>query len=302
MSLDGAVLSRALRRALRTDSTFWRQALHTGVYYGPDPWVRYSPAAFGWLFCAALAGPRETVRNMLRRIHGPRPALEEMRDVAEVFANFAASMSEAMLVGADRGYVPTSRPIGDWHFLSSYARGRGVIIAAAQTAGWDIGGAMLSNVQAKDVLVVMEAEPNASARELHDRYRKNAGVKLVHVGSDPLASLPLLRHLRTTGGILALKFDRVFPGMRTRPVRFFGEPWRIPEGPLSLASLSGAPIVPVFTRRLGFLEYELINHPPIYLPRRPTSEQLDQAAQAMADALESFVRAHPTHWFRFREE
>lgn len=302
MSFDGAVLPEALRRALRTDSTFWRKALHTGVYYGPDPWVRYSPSLFGWAFCAALAQPREAIKSTLRKVHGTRPALEEMRDVAEVFANFASSMSEAMLVGAGRGYVPTSRPVGDWHFLSSYARGRGVIIAAAQTAGWDIGGAMLSNVQAKDVLVVMEPERNAAARELHDRYRQNTGVKLVHVGNDPLASLPLLRHLRNKGGIVALKFDRVFPGMRTRPVTFLGEPWCVPEGPLSLASLSGAPIVPVFTRRLGFLEYELINHPPIYLPRRPTPGELDSAAQALADALESFVRAHPTHWFRFRSE
>jgi KDO2-lipid IV(A) lauroyltransferase len=69
---------------------------------------------------------------------------------------------------------------------------------------------------------------------------------------------------------------------------------------LSLAALTGAPIVPVFTRRLGFLEYELINHPPIHLPRRPSPAELDAAAQSLAGALESFVRMHPTHWVRFR--
>jgi KDO2-lipid IV(A) lauroyltransferase len=301
VSFDGAVLPR-LRDTFRTNSAFWRKALHAGVHFGPDPWVRYSPAVFGLAFCAALSGPRESVRRILRKVHGPRPAHEELRDVAEVFTNFASSMSEAMLVGAARGYVPTSRPLGDWHFLSSYARGRGVIIAAAQTAGWDIGGAMLSNVQAKDVLVVMEPEADDAARELHDRYRHGAGVKVVHVGRDPLASLALLRHLRSQGGIVALKFDRVHPGMRRRQVRFLGDRWQVPEGPLSLAAMTGAPIVPVFTRRLGFLEYELINHPPIYLPRRPDQEALDAAAQTLADALESFVRKYPTHWFRFRDE
>ena len=90
--------------------------------------------------------------------------------------------------------------------------------------------------------------------------------------------------------------------MRSREVTFLGEPWRIPEGPLSLASLTGAPIVPVFTRRLGFLEYQAINCPPIYIPRKPTEEQLVEAAQTLTGHLEQFVRTHPTHWFRFQEE
>jgi KDO2-lipid IV(A) lauroyltransferase len=87
--------------------------------------------------------------------------------------------------------------------------------------------------------------------------------------------------------------------MRTRAVRFLGHSWQIPEGPLSLAALTGAPILPVFTRRLGFLEYEALVHPAIRLPRRPTQDQLDGAAQRMAGDLEAYVRAHPTQWFRF---
>ena len=134
-----------------------------------------------------------------------------MSDVAEVFANFASSMTDAIVVGSGRGFWPTSRPINDWQFLSNYARGRGVILAAAQTAGWDIGGSMLSNVQAKDVLVIMEAEANDRARQLQDEARGRSGVRVVHVGRDPLSSLTLLKHLRR-GGIVALKFDRAVDG------------------------------------------------------------------------------------------
>ena len=290
----------ALRGAFKADSQLWRRAMHAGVQYGPDPWVRYSPPVFGVAFGAALDGPRRAVLETLRKVHGPRPYLEEMRDVAEVFANFAWSMTDGMLIGAERGYCATGRPVGDWHVLSSAARGRGVIMATAHTAGWDVGGIFLKTAQPREVWVVMEREPNQAARELHDAARERAGMKVIHVGDDPLASLPLLRHLRS-GGVVALKFDRIHRGMRTRKVDFLGEPWRVPEGPLSLASLSGAPIVPVLTRRLGFLEYEVINHPPIYLPRRPSEAELDAAAGRLASSLESFVRAHPTHWFRFKD-
>jgi KDO2-lipid IV(A) lauroyltransferase len=292
-----------LRNTFASDSLFWRRALYAGVQHGPDAWVRYSPPVFGVAFGAALAAPRRNVQKMLRRIHGPRPAHRELKEVAEVFANFAWSMTDALLLGAGRGYHVINRPIGDWYMLSSYARGQGVIAATAQTAGWDLGAKMLDEVQPDQVLIVMEPEPNRMARELHDSARRRAGYRVLHVSAgDPLASLAALRHLTVNRGILALKFDRVVPGMRTREVTFCGEPWRIPEGPLRLAALSGAPIVPVLTRRLGFLEYQTINSPPIRVSRRPSQAELDDAAQQLAGSLEAFVKEHPAHWFRFTED
>jgi phosphatidylinositol dimannoside acyltransferase len=283
------------------DSAFLRKACHAGVQYGPEAFVRYSPPVFGVAVGALLGDKWRAVRKSLRRIHGPRPAAEELRDVAAVFANYAWSMTDAMLVGAERGYYATSRQVDDWHFLSSLARGRGVILASAQTAGWDVGGACIENRHlGHEVWVLMAREPNEKAREVSDDTRRRTGIRVVHVGDDPLSSLPILRHLRG-GGVVALKIDRVQAGMRTRTVSFCGEPWQVPEGPLSLASLTGSPIVTSFTRRLGFLEYEFVNYPPIYLSRRPSEDDLQAAAQTMIDHFESFVRENPTQWFRFHD-
>ena len=63
--------------------------------------------------------------------------------------------------------------------------------------------------------------------------------------------------------------------------------------------MSGAPILPVFTHRLGFLEYEAVVAPPIWLARRATEAERDRAAAEMMAAMERFVRAHPTQWFHF---
>ncbi len=292
-------LTQQLREHLRTDSTFWRRALHFGVHHGPEPWVRYSPPFFGLAFGLALRKQREVVRRTIRQLVGPRPWHQEMRDVAEVFTNFASSMTDAMLVGSGRGYTNKIHVEGEQYLLSSLTEGCGAIVATAQTAGWDSSGPGVSHRQKMDVLVVMEGEPNRDARRVHDAVRERSGVRVIHVGTDPFSSLPLLRHLRHRGGIVAMKFDRAAAGMRTRTVRFLGKPWQIPEGPLSLAALTGAPLIPVFTRRLGFLEYHLTNTPPIHLPRRPSPDQLDAAAQLLADRLEHFARQHPTQWFRF---
>jgi KDO2-lipid IV(A) lauroyltransferase len=96
-----------------------------------------------------------------------------------------------------------------------------------------------------------------------------------------------------------VQIDRLPKGMRGRRAELFGEPWQIPEGPLQLAALSGAPIVPAFTRRIGYMEYEVIVAPPIHLPRKPTAKDLDHAARRVASEMERFVRANPTQWFNF---
>ena len=87
--------------------------------------------------------------------------------------------------------------------------------------------------------------------------------------------------------------------MRGRKGELFGEPFFVPEGPLRLAAASGAPIVPVFTRRLGYMEYEVHVDQPVRLPRRPAPADLDAAARALLGAMERFVRDNPTQWFHF---
>jgi KDO2-lipid IV(A) lauroyltransferase len=288
----------AILQALQPDSVVWRRALDAGVRLGPDPLVRYAPPAFGLAFGAALPRARELVRANLRRIFGERPALVELRDIAAVFATYASCLTEGLLLGSGRGYELTSHAPGVEHYHACAAEGRGVIIATAHTAGWEAAGPMLSEVHPAEVVIVMRRERDPRARAIQDEARLRAGVKVVHIGDSPLDALPLLRYLKG-GAVVAMQIDRVHPGMRTREVMFLGARSPMPEGPLSLSALSGAPILPMFTRRLGFMEYEVAVSPPIRLPRRPSDEELDRAAQTMSDAMEAFVKAHPTQWFHF---
>jgi phosphatidylinositol dimannoside acyltransferase len=224
--------------------------------------------------------------------------LLELVEVATVFANYASCLTEALLLGSDRGYKLTSQSRGVDNYYASAAEGRGVIIATAHTGGWEVAGPVLSNVHPADVVVVMQRERDPRARAIQDEARARAGVKVVHVGDSPFDALALIGHLRKRS-VVAMQIDRVPPGVRRRNVSLFGAPWELPEGPLSLAALSGAPLLPVFTRRIGFMEYEAIIAPPIKLPRRPSDAELQGAADKLAFAFEDFLRLYPTQWFHF---
>ncbi|MFT3771326.1 MAG: lysophospholipid acyltransferase family protein [Minicystis sp.] len=282
----------------RHDSHVWRRAVDAGVTHGPDALVRYSPPVFGVAFAAALARQRRAVRDNLRRALGPRPALHELRDVAAVFANYASSLTDAFVAGSERGdplrvRCHDERPIED-----ALRDGRGMILATAHTGGWQVAGLQLQSLHGVDLVVVMRPERDARAQEITDRKRARAGVKIAHLGEDPLAVLSLLGHLRK-GGVVAMQMDRLPQGMRGRKSELFGEPFFVPEGPLRLAAASGAPIVPVFTRRLGYMEYDVRVAPPVRLPRKPTTADLDHAARAVLREMEEFVRENPTQWFHF---
>jgi KDO2-lipid IV(A) lauroyltransferase len=149
-----------------------------------------------------------------------------------------------------------------------------------------------------DVVVVMRRERDARAQAILDDVRDRSGARVVNVGDDPLEALPLMRHLRE-GGLVALQIDRLPQGIRGRKGVLFGRERVLPEGPLRLASLTGAPIVSVFSRRLGYMKYELIVGEPIRVARRASEVELDHAAAAILGELERFVAAHPTQWFHF---
>jgi KDO2-lipid IV(A) lauroyltransferase len=260
--------------------------------------VRHSPPVFGVLFAAALPELRRRVEQNLRRVRGPRSRLVDLLDSSAVFAAYGCCIAEALLLASDRGYTVARRSRGVEHYHACAAAGRGVIIVTAHTGGWDIAGQILGAVHPAGVMLAMQRERDAEARAIQDAARQRAGVQVVHIGDGPLDALPLLKHLQR-GGVVAMQIDRAPPGMRSREVTFLGGRWRAPEGPIALAAMSGAPILPVFTHRLGFLDYEAVVAPPIRLARRATEEERDAAAAEMMGALERFVRAHPTQWFHF---
>jgi len=282
----------------RHDSVFWRRAVDAGVVHGPDAFVRYSPPVFGVAFAAALPRQRRAVRDNLRRILGPRPPLREAAEVAAVFANYAWSLTDTFVAGSERG-DPLRVHCADEHRVTEVlGEGAGLILATAHTGGWQVAGLELQSLHGVDLVVVMGRERDAAAQALTDARRARAGVKVAHMGDDPMGALSLLGHLRR-GGVVAVQVDRLPRGMRGRKSELFGVPFTMPEGPLRLAAASGAPIVPVFTRRTGYMEYDVHVAPPVRLPRRPTTDDLDHAARGVLRAMEEFVRENPTQWFHF---
>ncbi len=288
------------RRPLPHEALFWRRLAHWGASRGPEWWVRYSPPPFGWAAAALVPTARRAVVRNLHRIRGEGSLAQDTRETLATFSNYASCLAEVLSNDAESGPREPETIIAHEKYVhDANALGRGIIMVTAHTAGWESVGPVLARDQGLKMMIVMQAEPDAAAQSIQDEARKRAGVVIVHAGDDPLAALPLLRHLRSPGGVVALQLDRFAPGMRTRTVDLLGERTNMPEGPLRLAQVSGAPIVPVFCARVGHRRYVIELHEARTLSRHASEGELDAVAQYLADCMAAFLRKHPTQWFHF---
>jgi len=283
---------------LRHDGPFWRGLATFGASHAPRVLVRYTPPVWAFAFALAMPKVRARVRRNLRRVLGPRPARQELADVFRTFAHFASCLTEGLALGGPRPPPVDCVVEGGEHLARAIERGRGAILVTAHTGGWEIAGPLLKKRYDLDVVIVMQRELDDDARRIQDGARQRSGVKVVHVGHEPLAALPLVNHLRR-GGALGVQIDRVPDAMRALPVRLFGAGALVPSGPFQLARAAGSPVLPVFIRRLGYFRYEIRMGPAIEIPRAASPAVVSDAAQRAASEMEAFIQANPTHWFDF---
>jgi KDO2-lipid IV(A) lauroyltransferase len=287
-----------VRSALAHDGAFLRRLAYSGARHGPEFLVRYSPPVFGVLFALALGAQRRKVRDTLRWVRGNQGVWREQRELFQTFIQYAQCLTEGL--AAERPEAAQSRcDVQGEHFLrEALAGGRGALIVTAHAGPWDAAARILRAALGREVTVVMTGEADARARALHDRVRERSGVRVVHVGAHPLDALPLLRELKA-GGIVAAQLDRGAPSGREVPVRLFGRELLVPEGPFRLAALAGVPVVPLFVRRTGHFQYELVIYRAIEIRQRAAAPEIAAAAQTAADAMAEFVAHCPTQWFNF---
>jgi lauroyl/myristoyl acyltransferase len=282
----------------RHESALLRRLALAGARHGPEWFVRLSPPIIGGLFAVALPDERRRVLGALRRVHGPRAPHIEARDVLKTFCDYAACLAEGL--GSERVEAAHARVAvtGREHLVQVLAEGKGAVLVTAHVGPWDAAARMLHTDLRARVVLVMEPEPDAEARALHDEVRRRSGVEVLPIGATPLDALPLLRHLRS-GGLAAFQLDRSAPNSRVLTTRLFGRPFAVPEGPFRIAALARIPVVPLFAARNGYFSYTIEVGEPLRVAPPGGEPELERVAERAVHHLERFIASHPTQWFHF---
>jgi lauroyl/myristoyl acyltransferase len=259
------------------------------------------------IFFFLLKRERRAVAGNLRRISGKRGLALQWK-VYRVFYSFCDFMVSYC-------YVPHASHAQLLSMLvekdKDMARGAALIdqcLAAGH--GLIVWTAHLGNSEFASRLLEMHGRPVNVARLVEDKpaeimlrnLMSNERLRIVDLSSGARATLELLQALRRNE-IVAIQGDRVYRH-HSAEVQFFSEPAAFPLGPFVLSQVSGAPVLPGFVIRQGWLRYRVLMSDPILPVSSPATSdggEVDpQAGLRLAVGfLEKTLATHYDQWLNF---
>jgi KDO2-lipid IV(A) lauroyltransferase len=233
-------------------------------------------ALVGFVFGSVLRVRRAHVEASMRvaGIAGPRAQARAMYRALGVsaceFLWLASNASEARSLEGVARLASGSRAKLD----DAMASGRGIVLAASHTGNWDLAACAIA--QAIPLLVVTKHLKMRRLDAFWQSTRAAYGVAL----ADAAGAVSRARVALARGGA----------------VEFLGREALVDRAPAALAALTGAPLVVTASHRAADGAQEMQVLRVLVPPLRPGPGWIEAATREATQALDAFVREHPSEW------
>lgn len=174
-------------------------------------------------------------------------------------------------------------------------KSQGLVLLTGHWGNWELLGGWLATHGFPITALTRPAERESATRVMDD-LRSSFGVEVVHKAFGPTAGRTLARAVQK-GRWLVLLADQD-GGAQGTPVTFLGRPATMVQGPATIARLTGAPILPLFLRRLGPKKFLLEGGDLYDQPINDAGSQQEATLWAN-QRLEAQVKSDPSQWFWF---
>lgn len=261
-------------------------------------------AAYGMLFLAAwqhALNNKESVRA-LRTFRSYCGLSCRKVDFFRHFYSFGRSLIDRYVL--TRKMRDAEKFRFDFHnesvIASEAAHGSGVILLGAHMGNWEISASFVGRRLSKRVHVFMYDTAGTTTNTVEATANDSVIIHPVQTGGADVA-VEIINALRA-GEIVCMHGDRFFKRQRTVPVEFFGKKALFPAGPMAMASITGASVIPCFTLWSSPFKYEFSATTPIR-PEHGTRERRDaaieEAMRHYVAILEDRCRQYPLQWYNF---
>lgn len=252
------------------------------------------------IFSLMLKRERGAVARNLRRVSGRR-GLALYWKVYRVFYSFCdlmvsycfvpqASHAQLLSMLADKDH-------GAALIDQCLEAGKGLIVWTAHLGNPEFASRLLE-LHGRPVNVARVVEDKPAEKLLRDRMA-NQQLRIVDLRDGPRATIELLQALRRNE-IVAIQGDRVYHPRHGADIPFFSQPATFPLGPFLLSQVSGAPVLPGFVVRRGWLRYRVLLGEPILPSACDDGDSGQRAGLCKAVRfLETTLPVHYDQWVNF---
>lgn len=257
----------------------------------PEPLVFATADLSGRLAHRLARGLRAGIRRNLARVV-PRDQLDET--VHRAFRSYARYWVEAFRCAdvkpADLDRRTTT--VGFEHLDNALRSGRGIIALLAHHGSWDLA-ARWAESHGYHLAVVAEVLENRRLFTKFVTLREAVGLEVVPLAKGQSIATRLARVL-AANHVVGLLSDRDL-SCAGPVVTLFGEPCRLPRGPVVLGQRTGAAIVPITMLQLPGRRWHLQVLPAVDV----RGVEVREAVQRCAVAIERLIQLAPEQWHAF---
>ena len=172
-------------------------------------------------------------------------------------------------------------------------KGKGVVIFTAHIGNFEWGACRLA-VEGYKIWGVSLVRKSSRLNKFFEARRLSKGVKTLYVNK----MLHVFKILRNNE-IVAIPTDWD-PGARATPFNLFGKKAYLPNGPVHIALMSGAALIPSFIIRKGkYNHYQVIGEPIKLCAEGDKKTLISKNMGKMVEVLEKYIKDNIVEWEMF---
>ena len=265
--------------------------------------ARLLPIRFVELFCAfhgllayyLIYQERRRTLLSLSIAYGEIKTPKEIKKMGrEVFVNQALNFADYLHTIKWKTRKQFSKIIdfvGEENLKTAYEKGKGVICLVSHTGSWEFS-AIMPPVMGYETSAVSKATSNERINKLIVDARESRKMKNIARGK----SYPKLIDALNKGECLIIMIDQD-TNVKGVFVNFYGRPAYTPDGAARLALETGAPVIPMYTKRIGKSKHQFTILPEIPLVKTGNNEHdLFENTKNYTQVIENIIRETPTQW------
>lgn len=172
---------------------------------------------------------------------------------------------------------------------------RGALALGFHYSNWELTGVASFLLNREVVALARPLKGHTDLNAFLNELRGSTGLTIIPNRDTAKDVIRLLKENR----MIALLGDQREKRSKGVWVDLFGRKVPTSKGIVMIAMKTGAPIIPIYARREGFLRYTIVYNEPLHIERKgaPVEELIARNARRINEFLEGIVAKNPSEWF-----
>ncbi len=172
---------------------------------------------------------------------------------------------------------------------------QGALVLGFHYANWEIMGVASTLLNREIVALARPLKGHARLNRFLIGLRASTGLTIIPNKDTARDVMRLLKQNR----MVAFLGDQREKRSKAVWVELFGEKVPTSKGVVALAMKTGSPLIPIYSKRNGFLRYTVVCGEPLPMERKggTMDELIYRNARKVNELLERVVSGHPDEWF-----